>query len=153
MGIRVARALECCCACLKKAFLRIAGSTWHGAHMVHSMVLTEERVWARKTSASSPFYMATMSPSQRELGAPSAAELALANTKFSSGKDFFLRTKAALRVELEAVLLTMYFSNIVLKISSDAVFLSFSNFSIHFQYFEKRIFEKPQLGEQNWSCI
>lgn len=37
-------ALECCNVCLKKVPLRIAGSPWHGAHMVHSTALSEERI-------------------------------------------------------------------------------------------------------------
>lgn len=48
----------------------------------------------------------------RELGAPSSVELALASAQFSSGRDFSLRTKAALRVELEPFLLRMYFCDI-----------------------------------------
>lgn len=48
----------------------------------------------------------------RELGAPSALQQALASTHFSSGREFSLRTKAALRVELEAILLAVYFSDI-----------------------------------------
>jgi len=46
----------------------------------------------------------------RELGAPSVS--ALGSTQLSSGRHFSLRTKAALRAELEAILPTVYFSEV-----------------------------------------